>query len=170
MEEDMNDELRPIREADVREGGTFPATDDPSKTGLWAELLERAAELPERLRKTFDLVFSQGLPETKVAAILGVPIRTVRRRCQSALLALLGRHGDTNHPEQAWEALNQRRVDLIEKESNAGLSQDEQTELEKIQEVTGKYLNIIAPLPFDRLEQVEEQARRAGIRLGQEEP
>jgi hypothetical protein len=33
----------------------------------------------------------------------------------------------------------------------------------------GRYLNVIAPLPFDMLERFEEQARRAGVLLEEEE-
>jgi hypothetical protein len=77
--------------------------------------------------------------------------------------------GDVDHPQGRWESLNKRRLDLIEKEAGAGLSGDEQAELERIQEETGRYLNAVAPLPFELLERFEERARRAGVRLDDEE-
>jgi hypothetical protein len=165
----MNDEASPIRGADRKEGALIHGDKRPNKPDLWAEFHEKAAELPQELRRTFDLVFGQRLPESKAAEILGVPVRTLRRRCQSALLILLGNHGGADHPEQEWESLNRRRIELIEKECGIGLSEDEQEELERIQKITGRYLNIIAPLPFAWLEQFEERARRAGIPLESEE-
>src|SRR5262245_55813488 len=79
-----------------------------------------------------------------------------------------GSPGEINHPGEGWESLNRRRLELIEKEAGDGLSEEEQSELERIQEVTGRYLNVVAPLPFERLERLEERARRAGIRLEEE--
>jgi hypothetical protein len=80
-----------------------------------------------------------------------------------------GALGDINDPEVPWESLNKRRLELIEKEASVGLSEEEQSELETIQKVTGRYLNVVAPLPFEILERFEERARRAGIRLDDEE-
>jgi hypothetical protein len=65
-------------------------------------------------------------------------------------------------------SLDERRLELIEKEAAVGLSVDEQDELETIQEATGRCLNSILPLPFEMLERLEERARRAGIRLDAE--
>ena len=70
---------------------------------------------------------------------------------------------------EEWKALTKRRIELIDKEAGDGLDAEELAELERIQKVTGKYLNRIAPLPFDLLDQFEERARRAGLRLEQEE-
>ncbi len=77
--------------------------------------------------------------------------------------------GNTDNPAEKWESLNRRRVELIEKEADVGLGEDEQSELEGIQKETGRYFNTIAPLPFDMLEEFEERARRAGIHLDDEE-
>jgi hypothetical protein len=77
--------------------------------------------------------------------------------------------GGGENPAEKWEWLNRRRVALIEKEAGDGLGADEQSELDRIQRETGRYHNTIAPLPFDMLEQFEESARRAGIRLDEEE-
>jgi hypothetical protein len=76
--------------------------------------------------------------------------------------------GTVDDPQREWEALNQRRIELIDKEAGGRLTQEE-SELERIQKDTGRYLNIIAPLPFDWLERFEEPARRAGVRLDQDE-
>jgi hypothetical protein len=76
-----------------------------------------------------------------------------------------GSPGDINHPGEGWESLNKRRLELIEKEAGGGLSEEEQSELETIQEVTGRYLNVVASLPLEKLGRFEERARRAGIRL-----
>ena len=77
--------------------------------------------------------------------------------------------GNVDRSEGRWESLNKRRLELIEKEAGVGLSEDEQSELETIQKETGRRLNIIAPSPFELLERLEEQVRRAGIPLDQEE-
>ncbi len=73
-----------------------------------------------------------------------------------------------DHPEARWESLEKRRRDLIEKEAGDGLDEEERNELEALQKETGQFLNLVAPLPFEVLEQFEERARRAGVRLEEE--
>jgi RNA polymerase sigma-70 factor (ECF subfamily) len=64
------------------------ASSDAAELEQWTELHRRVGELPDLERETFDLLYYQGLPQAETAAILGVSIRTVQRRWQSALLLL----------------------------------------------------------------------------------
>lgn len=61
---------------------------DDAELEQWTELHRRVDELPEPERETFDLLYYQGLPQAETATLLGVSIRTVQRRWQSALLLL----------------------------------------------------------------------------------
>jgi transposase-like protein len=123
-------------------------------------------KLPEEVRETLALLCLEGLTQSQAATILGVSRGTVRARWRKALEFLRQQPGDDAYPdEDEWERLNKRRVELIDKEAEVGLSKDELGELERLQEETGKRLNRIAPLPFETLERFEERARRAGIPL-----
>jgi hypothetical protein len=158
MEGDMDDDVVQLRDRLFR-----------NHHGDWPVLIQLSEKLPEPLRETFDLLLQEGLSRSEAAARLGVDAKTVGRRWRKAILALREELVDVDHPDEKWEALNKRRVELIEKEADAGLSEEELSELEAIQKEIGRYLNIIAPLPFEVLEQFEERARRAGIRLDDEE-
>ena len=63
---------------------------EPSSAAEWNEFLERAERLPEEEREAFDLLWVQGLTQEEAAAVLGVSVRTVKRRWQSARLLLSG--------------------------------------------------------------------------------
>jgi predicted DNA-binding protein (UPF0251 family) len=52
----------------------------------WAEFHEVAARLPDELRAAFDLLWYQGLSQAEAAALLGVAVRTVKRRWMKARL------------------------------------------------------------------------------------
>jgi RNA polymerase sigma-70 factor (ECF subfamily) len=62
-----------------------------SSSGLTPDglrMLQAIDELPEDERETFDLVRIQGLTQSEAAEILGVTIRTVRRRLNRSMLLL----------------------------------------------------------------------------------
>jgi RNA polymerase sigma factor (sigma-70 family) len=63
---------------------------DPARLISWAELHERIAGLADEEREMFDLLWYNGLSQNEAAALLGVSVRTVRRRWQAARLSLAG--------------------------------------------------------------------------------
>jgi RNA polymerase sigma-70 factor (ECF subfamily) len=80
--------------SDGQAEGAGPAHDrgdltfEPSALAGWRELHEQVQNLPEPERETFMLLFYQELPQAQVAELLGVSVRQVQRRWQSALLSL----------------------------------------------------------------------------------
>jgi RNA polymerase sigma factor (sigma-70 family) len=71
-------------------GPASPAgsTLEPGALAEWTEFHDRIATLPEEERQVVDLLFYQGLSQAEAAGLLGVTDRTVKRRWQSARLAL----------------------------------------------------------------------------------
>jgi hypothetical protein len=63
--------------------------------------------------------------------------------------------------ERRWEARNRRRLLLIDKELANDLSGPERVELEELGASMAAELNVIAPLPFDRLEELERRLNAA---------
>ena len=70
------------------EAARAPREDDPATQVSWQELHERIAGLPEEEREAVDLLWYHGMSQQEVAALLGVSVRTVRRRWQAARLQL----------------------------------------------------------------------------------
>jgi len=68
--------------------GPTPATWDPSRLAVWTEFHQKAAELPEKVREVFELLYYDGLEQKDVARRLGVDVRTVKSRWQDARLRL----------------------------------------------------------------------------------
>jgi len=72
---------------------------DPSLLAMWTEFHEQVELLPDEEREVFELHWYQGLPQEEVVQIMGMSLRTVKRRWQSARLklfdALKGRLPDT---------------------------------------------------------------------------
>jgi RNA polymerase sigma-70 factor (ECF subfamily) len=66
---------------------------DPYKLAVWGEVHGRIAGLDEGDRELFGLLYYQGLTQDQAAALLQVPLRTLRRRWQSARLHLMERLG-----------------------------------------------------------------------------
>ncbi|GIW81766.1 MAG: hypothetical protein KatS3mg105_3573 [Gemmatales bacterium] len=70
--------------------------DEPSSIAEWTEFHEIIDKLPEEDREMFNLLFYQGLSQEEAAAILGLSVRTVKRRWQQARLHLRERlRGDS---------------------------------------------------------------------------
>ena len=62
------------------------STLDGEKLRRWTEFHEAAARLPDGLRAVFDLLWYQGMSQAEAAALLGVAVRTVKRRWLKARL------------------------------------------------------------------------------------
>jgi RNA polymerase sigma-70 factor (ECF subfamily) len=60
----------------------------PADLAEWAEFHEAVGGLPQEERELFDVLFYQGLEQAEAATVLGVPLRTLKRRWQRARLAL----------------------------------------------------------------------------------
>lgn len=69
------------------------ASDEPCSLAGWSEFHQHVGQLPEEERETFDLIWYQGLDQESAAETLGVSVRTVKRRWQSARLALARTYG-----------------------------------------------------------------------------
>ncbi len=61
---------------------------DPDALAEWTELHTRIGALADDEREVVGLLFYQGLSQAEAAEVLGVAVRTVQRRWQSALLGL----------------------------------------------------------------------------------
>jgi RNA polymerase sigma-70 factor (ECF subfamily) len=61
---------------------------EPSDASGWADFHEAIDRLPEADRVLFDLVHYQGLEQAEAAALLGLPLRTLKRHWQQAKLRL----------------------------------------------------------------------------------
>jgi hypothetical protein len=64
-----------------------------------------------------------------------------------------------------WELKNRRRVALIDKKFQGGLSPAEDAELDELQAEHGAYLDAIQPPAFDKLEELEAVARQLNTTL-----
>jgi RNA polymerase sigma factor (sigma-70 family) len=62
--------------------------DEPSRLAAWTEFHLQAGALPEDEREVFDLLWYQGRGQAEVALLLGISLRTVKRRWQTARLKL----------------------------------------------------------------------------------
>jgi hypothetical protein len=67
----------------------------------------------------------------------------------------------------SWVPANQRRVQLLRKRrARSGLSLAEEAELDQLQELSRRYLDAVAPISFEVIEDlrqgVEEAERRGG--------
>jgi hypothetical protein len=74
-----------------------------------------------------------------------------------------------------WAIKNHRRIFLITQKFSHGLSPEEQGELAALQAEADRYLDEVAPLPFDHLQRLEEQiglpaADPAGSDHGRSDP
>jgi RNA polymerase sigma-70 factor (ECF subfamily) len=61
---------------------------EPSDLLEWTEFHEKVEALPDEERETFDLLLYQGLSQADAAAVLGISVRSVKRRWQRARLLL----------------------------------------------------------------------------------
>jgi RNA polymerase sigma factor (sigma-70 family) len=61
---------------------------DPRRLSEWIEFHEAVERLPEEVRGVFDLLWYQGLSQEDAAEVLGVDVRTIKRRWREARLSL----------------------------------------------------------------------------------
>ncbi|MEI8227862.1 MAG: sigma-70 family RNA polymerase sigma factor [Planctomycetota bacterium] len=60
----------------------------PDDLDQWIEFHERVSKLPEERREIVNMLFYEGLTQDEAAAILGISIRTLKRRWQETKLLL----------------------------------------------------------------------------------
>jgi RNA polymerase sigma factor (sigma-70 family) len=82
-----------IHHDDERTAGNEPAdhTDEPGELERWTRFHEEVERLPVEEREVVSLIFYHGWEQAAVAELLQVSDRTVRRRWESALVALHSR-------------------------------------------------------------------------------
>jgi len=62
-----------------------------------------------------------------------------------------------------WEQTNERRTQLIFKKVKKTISVEEKLELDELQRLADCRINLLAPLPIDKLEAVKEDLKRRGV-------
>ena len=86
----------------TRPGGAEQIPDEAARdtVGLadWSQFHEQVAALPAEEREIFDLLWYNGMSQAEAAALLGVNVRTVKRRWQSARLLLAQALGNEPPP------------------------------------------------------------------------
>jgi RNA polymerase sigma factor (sigma-70 family) len=64
---------------------------EPRDIDDWTRFHEEIERLPEEERRVFDLLWYEGMTQPEAADVLGVSLKTVKRRWQAARLALRAR-------------------------------------------------------------------------------
>ena len=68
---------------------------------------------------------------------------------------------------QSWAPANQRRIQLLRKRrSHEGLSPTEQAELGQLEDLTRRYLDAVAPISFEVIEDLRKAVEEAEKRRG----
>jgi len=68
--------------------------EDPLGLAVWHEFHERIQAMPDGVRRLFDALFYRGLPQAQAAELLGMRVRTLRRRWHEARQTLMKEFGD----------------------------------------------------------------------------
>jgi RNA polymerase sigma-70 factor (ECF subfamily) len=71
-------------------GSLHAAADEPEDLAQWTQFHTLVESLPEDEREVFNLLFYEALTQEEAAQLLGVNVRTIKRRWQSARLKLNG--------------------------------------------------------------------------------
>lgn len=66
-----------------------PSTEGPTGFLEWAEFHEKVEALPDQEREIFDALFYQGLEQAEASELLGIPLRTLKRRWREARVRLV---------------------------------------------------------------------------------
>src|SRR5262249_45136720 len=66
---------------------------DPDQLARWQDLHAQIAGLEEEDRELFELLYYQRLNQADAAAVLGVPLTTLKRRWRAARVRLMTRLG-----------------------------------------------------------------------------
>lgn len=61
---------------------------DPSRIAQWVDIHNQVSKLPAAEREVFDLLWYHELKQEEAAAVLGVDVRTIKRRWRNAKLQL----------------------------------------------------------------------------------
>lgn len=61
---------------------------EPDDLSMWGEFHGQVEALPDEHKEVVNLLFYEGLTQAEAAAILGMPLRTLKRRWQEAKLKL----------------------------------------------------------------------------------
>lgn len=69
-------------------GGSLDRADEPEDLAKWTLFHEHCDRLPAEEREVVNLLFYQGLTQEEAASVLGLSVRTLKRRWQQAKLAL----------------------------------------------------------------------------------
>ena len=62
---------------------------EPQTIGQWSNFHEHIECLPIQEREVFNLLWYQGLEQAEAANVLGVDVRTIRRRWRSARMMIV---------------------------------------------------------------------------------
>ncbi len=84
--------------ADDEGGSLHESAEEPVELGQWSEFHQLVESLPQGEREVVDLLFYQGLTQQEAAQVLGVSLRTVKRRWHSARLKLCEAKNDPGEP------------------------------------------------------------------------
>ncbi|MFM8572465.1 MAG: RNA polymerase sigma factor [Pirellula sp.] len=74
--------------SDDRGGKLHESTQEPDDIGSWAEFHKQIEQLPQDEQEVANLLYYEGLSQDDAARVLGVSVRTIKRRWQSAKLKL----------------------------------------------------------------------------------
>jgi len=75
-------------------GSLWISASEPEDLEGWSEFHEAVDALPAESKETLNLIYYEGLSQEEAAEILGVSVRTVKRRWQKAKYLLQGIRGD----------------------------------------------------------------------------
>jgi predicted DNA-binding antitoxin AbrB/MazE fold protein len=106
-------------------------------------------DLPPELERML-LDFFDGSPRPVPFEFTAYPIAAFSR------VRVLGANGDS---ERAWDAFNDRRAFLIDKELSEGLSDEEAAELQRLQDAADRYLDTVSPIQLEDLSWLEARVR-----------
>lgn len=79
-----------LQAADEAGGSLHGKADEPEDLSDWTEFHHRVERLPELEREIVNLLFYEAFTQQEAATLLGVNVRTVKRRWHSARLKLHG--------------------------------------------------------------------------------
>jgi hypothetical protein len=83
--------------------------------------------------------------------------------------AILGTtHAPPRDNEAAWRGANSRRLNLIDKDMEHGLSEEERLELEQLEMEVQVYLDRVAPISFEFIERLERSAASEGLSVNRD--
>jgi RNA polymerase sigma-70 factor (ECF subfamily) len=68
--------------------GQADRTLEPQSLEEWSEFHQQIDALPDQEREVFHLLWYEGLDQSEVAQVLGIDVRTVKRRWRSAKLMI----------------------------------------------------------------------------------